>query len=131
MLQKFEIQGVHTTVDDKLRAYVTKKLGGLDRYMSRHARPSAHLQVHLKENKKKDNAHCMCEATLRMPHQDIVIKENALNMYAAVDIVEAKLKQHLQKYKETHGTGKTRRHLFARFNRKTATTFTVAPDLDV
>lgn len=118
MVQKFEIQGVHATVDDKLRAYVTKKLGGLDRYMSRHSRPSAHLQVHLKENKKKDNAHCSCEVKLHLPHQDIVIKESALNMYAAVDIIETKLKQHLQKYKELHGSGKTRRHLFARLSRR-------------
>lgn len=118
MVQKLEIQGVHTTVDDKLRAYVTKKLGRLDRYMTRHARPSAHLQVHLKENKKKDNAHCTCEVRLRLPHQDIVIKESALNMYAAIDIVETKLKQHLQKYKELNGSGKYRRHMFARFSRR-------------
>lgn len=118
MVQKFEIQGVHTTVDTKLRAYVSKKLGGLDRYMSKHSRESAHLVVHLKEHPKKDNAHCTCEATLHLPHQDIIIKESALNMYAAVDIVEAKLKQHLQKYKDTHTSGKSRRHLFARFSRK-------------
>lgn len=118
MIQKLEIQGVHTTLDDKLRAYVTKKLGGLDKYMSPHSRESAHLKVHLKEHTKKDNAHCTCEVSLHLPHQDIVIKESALNMYAAVDIIEAKLKQHLQKYKEQHGSGKSRRHLFARFNRK-------------
>lgn len=118
MLQKFEIQGVHTTVNDKLRAYVTRKLGGLDRYIAPHNRDSAHLKVHLKEHKKKDNAHCTCEVTLHMPHQDIVIKESALNMYAAVDIIESKLKQHLQKYKETHGSGNSKRHLFARFSRR-------------
>ncbi|MDL2363345.1 MAG: ribosome-associated translation inhibitor RaiA [Patescibacteria group bacterium] len=130
MLQKFEIQGVHTTVDDKLRAYVNKKLGGLDKYMPKAAKDSAHLKVHLKEAKKKNNAHCTCEATLHMPHQDIVIKESALNMYAAVDIMETKLKQHLQKYKELHGSGKGRRHLFARFNRKKIIDNTV-PELDV
>ena len=39
-------------------------------------------------------------------------------MYAAVDIVEAKLKQQLQKYKDRHGNGKTHRRLFARLHRK-------------
>lgn len=120
MLQKFEIQGVHTTVDDKLRAYVTKKIGGLDRYISRHNRVSAHGEVHLKEGKAKNHHHRTCEVTLHLPHQVIVIKESALNMYAAVDIVEAKLKVQLQKYKDLHSNGKNKRHLFGRFQRKNA-----------
>jgi ribosome-associated translation inhibitor RaiA len=62
----------------------------------------------------------MVAVTLHLPHQNIVIKESALNMYAAVDIVEAKLKQQLQKYKDTHYNGKGRRHLFARFMRQNA-----------
>lgn len=118
MLKKFEIHGVHAKVDDQLKAYVTKKIGGLDRYISRHSRESAHADVHLKEAKaKQKNNRFTCEVTLHLPHQVIVIKESALNMYAAVDIVEAKLKQQLQKYKDLHGSGKLHRHLMARFRR--------------
>ena len=120
MIQKFEIQGVHTLVDDKLRAYVTRKIGGLDRYISRHSRVSAHAEVHLKETKAKGGNTCRCEVTLYLPHQTIIVKEGALNMYAAVDIVEAKLKQQLQKYKDRHGNGKNHRHLFARLRRRSA-----------
>ncbi len=118
MLKRFEIQGVHTVIDDKLRAHVNKKIGSLDRYIARQNRDSAHMEVHLKESPKKGNDQCRCEVTLHLPHQTIVIKESAVNMYAAVDIVEAKLKQQLQKYKDLHGNGKTRRHMFARFRRK-------------
>ena len=120
MLQKFEIQGVHANVNDKLRAYVTKKIGGLDRYISKHNRASAHAEVHLKERKSKDKNNYTCEVTMYLPHQTIIVKESALNMYAAVDIVEAKLKQQLQKYKDLHGNGKTHRHIFARFSRRRA-----------
>jgi ribosome-associated translation inhibitor RaiA len=35
-------------------------------------------------------------------------------MYAAIDIVETKLKLQIKKYKEMHGGGKLRRKLFAR-----------------
>lgn len=118
MLQKFEIRGVHRTVDDNLRKYVTKKIGGLDKYISRHSRASAHAEVHLKEGKTKNNNHCLCEVTMYLPKQTIVIKENALNIYAAVDIVEAKLKQQLQKYKDLHGSGKLHRHLSGRWKQK-------------
>src|SRR5437868_163995 len=105
MLQKFEVRGVHVDVDDKLKAYIHKKIGGLDKYISRHGRGSAHAEVHLKEAaKSKTKDHYRCEVTLHLPHQTIVVKEASLNMYAAVDIVEAKLKQQLQKYKELHGS---------------------------
>lgn len=121
MLQRFEISGVHITLDDNLKKYVTRKIGSLDRYMSRHHRESARAEVHLKESKVKDNNHCTCAVTVHLPQQTIQVSESALNMFAAVDIVEAKLKQQLKKYKDLHGNGKTRRHLFARFNRRQST----------
>lgn len=117
MFQKFEIQGIHATKDKKLHAYVVKKIGGLDHYLSRHSRPSAHAEIHLRETKSKGEKHSQCEVKLSLPHQTIIIKESAPNMFAAVDITEAKLKQQLQKYKELHGSGKLQRHLFARFRR--------------
>jgi ribosomal subunit interface protein len=120
MLQKFEIQGVHTTVDDNLRKYVNKKIGGLDHYLSRHNRQSAHAEVQLKEGKARNNTHCTCEVTLYLPHETINLKESAFNMYAAVDILEVKLKQRIKKYKDLHSNGKLSRHLFARLRRKAA-----------
>jgi ribosomal subunit interface protein len=120
MFQKFEIRGVHASVDKKLQAYVNRKIGNLDRYVSRHARPSAHAEVCLKEARTKGTNHSLCEITLHLPKETIIIKEHALNMYAAVDIAEAKLKQQLQKYKELHGSGKLQRHLFGRFRREAA-----------
>lgn len=119
MLQKFQINGVHTTVDDQLRKYVTRKIGNLDKYLSRHARASAHAEVHLKEDRAKDKQHATCEVTLHLPHSTIIVKESTLNMFAAVDIVEAKLKQQLKKYKDQHQSGKMHRKLFAKFSRRT------------
>lgn len=120
MLQKFEVRGVHTTVDDNLRKYVNKKIGGLDHYLSRHHRQSVHVEVHLKEGKAKNNLHCTCEVTVHLPNETINLKESAFNMYAAVDIIEAKLKQRLQKYKQLHTDGKFRRRVLTRFRRREA-----------
>lgn len=120
MLQKFEIQGVHTTVNDSLRKYVNRKIGGLDRYLSRHDRQSAHCEVTLKEHASKRTDHCVCEVVLHLPHQAIVIKEKSINMYAAVDIAEAKLKQQIKRYKDTREGGKMHRRLVARFRRREA-----------
>ena len=120
MLQKFEIRGVHLKVDEPLRKYVTKKIGNLDKYLSRHNQTSAHAEVSLKEGKAKDKKQCTCEVTLYLPHETINIEECALNMYAAVDIAEAKLKQQIRKYKDIHSSGKLHRRLFARLKRQEA-----------
>lgn len=118
MIQKFEISGVHLAVNDDLRKYVTRKIGNLDKYLARGSRQSAHAEVFLKEAKAKDKQHSTCEVVLHLPHEVISVHETTINLYAAVDIVEAKLKHQLQKYKEQHHGGKRHRQLFARFRRR-------------
>jgi putative sigma-54 modulation protein len=89
-------------VGEDLQKYVEKKIGHMDRYMPRHARESAHAEVKLKEKMIKAKKECTCEVVLHLPHDTITTKETTMNMYAAVDIVETKLKNQLKKYKEKH-----------------------------
>lgn len=114
MLQKFEISGVHTEVNENLRKYITKKLGRIDKYLSKQTRASAHLEVRLKEGKADGKKQCTCDVTLHLPHETIKIREGTLNMYAAVDIIQAKLKQQIERYKESHTDAKRQRRLFTR-----------------
>ena len=102
MIQKLEINGIHMEVDADLRKYVTKKIARLDQYMSRHARASAHVEVKLKEAKAKDKKQATCEVVMYLPKEAITTKETTVNMYAAIDIVETKLKNQLKKYKAKH-----------------------------
>lgn len=117
-----EINGVHSKVDDKLRKYVNKKIGGLEKYLTRHARSSAHAEVKLKESKSKDKNQCTCEVILHVPVENITVRETTVNMYAAVDIAEEKLKHALRKYKDLHGSQRLHRRLIARFKRREAAT---------
>lgn len=120
MVERMELKGVHLTIDENLRKYIQRKLGRLDRFMSKHAQQSAHMEVFLKESKAKGGKQCHCDVTLHMPHETIVIKEATLNMFAAIDIAEAKLKMQLKKYKDMHEQGKLRRKLFARRRNRAA-----------
>jgi len=120
MIGRLEITGVHTKVDEKLRKYVTKKIGGLDRYLSRHSRASAHAEVKLKEIKSKDKNRYSCEVILYLPQEVLSTEEHTVNMYAAVDIIEAKLKHRLKKYKALHDKPKLHRRVLARFKRQIA-----------
>ena len=117
MIGKLEISGVHTKVDDKLKKYVMTKIGKLDRYMNRHTRISAHAEVLLKEVKAKDKKECVCEVVLYLPKETITVSEATLNMFAAVDIVEAKLKNRIKKYKMTHGNPRLHQRVLARLRR--------------
>lgn len=111
MIERLEINGIHTDVSDDLRKYVNKKIGKLDKYMPRHARESAHAEVKLKAATTKGKKQYTCEVILTLPQDVITTKETTLNMFAAVDIVETKLKNQLRRYKDRHSVlrGHTRR----------------------
>jgi putative sigma-54 modulation protein len=99
VIKKLEIIGVHMEVDDSLRIYVGKKIGKLDRYLPRKYRESMHAEIWLKEGRTKDKKQCTCEVTMHVPGQMLSTKDSTINMYAALDIAEEKLKQQLRKYK--------------------------------
>ncbi len=119
MIKKLKISGVHTTITDELKKYIFRKIGKVDRYMPRHARESAHAEILIKETKAKARRLHTCEVILNLPGEAFTIKETTLNPFAAVDIVEAKLKTHLKKYKEKHNTQRLHRRVLARLHRRT------------
>lgn len=121
MIKKLEITGVHMKVDDKLKTYATRKIGRLDRFIPRKAREAAHAEILIKDNpqQKKSKKEYTCEVILRLPGDTITVSEATMNAFAAVDIVENKLKNQLKKYKETHGVKRLHRRALARFRRRT------------
>ncbi len=120
MIQKLEINGVHTVLTDDLKKYITKKIGKLDRYMPRHARESAHAEIFVKELSVKGKKQNVCEVVLHLPSSTMMTKEATINMFAAVDIVEAKLKNQLKKYKDTHNAHRIHRRVLLRLRRSEA-----------
>ena len=97
---KCELKGRNFEVDDKLRAYAEDKIGGLEKYLPRQVRDSVSCTVTLEDdpNGREDNRY-VCDAVLTIEGSTIVSQEGTVNIYAAVDIVEAKLKAQLSTYK--------------------------------
>lgn len=117
-MMKLDIAGIHYEMDDDIKKYVNKKIGRLDRYVPRGASRSLHGEVKLMEDPKGDSKYT-CEVVLHFTNAELAAKESTLNMYAAVDIVEAKLKNQLRKHKEKHRSHKSdRKGLLARFRRR-------------
>ncbi len=104
MIERLDISGVHFEVDERLQKYVTKKIGKLERYMSRHDRKSVHAEVKLIGAKAKDKKTALCEVILHLPNDIITVKEATSNMYASVDIVETKLRNQIKRHKERSTT---------------------------
>lgn len=114
MIKNLEFHAIHTELDADLKHYITLKIGNLDKYVSPPARRSLHIEVYAKENKKHAQEQFEFEVVAHLPKETIRVREATVNMRAAVDIVESKLKQSLVRYKDTHENPKRWRHLLKR-----------------
>lgn len=118
MITKMEITANGMELNDDLRKYINRKVGRLDKYISRHARKTANADIKLKQEKSKSNEKFTAEVILSLPNETLTAKESTLNVYAAIDIVEAKLRNQLRKYKEKTSNHKAdRKGAFARIKR--------------
>lgn len=102
MIERLEITGKHVDISEDLKKYVIKKISKLDRYVPKHARESVHAEIKLIQAKSSDKKQYTCEVILHLPKEIVTAKDSTLNMFAAVDIVERKLKAQLLKYKQLH-----------------------------
>jgi putative sigma-54 modulation protein len=118
MIQKLDLSGIHLEINDELKKYVQKKLGRLDRFIPKNNRESVHLEVKLKEGKAKNKDERTCEVILHLPGENILVKESTINIYAAIDIVEAKLRHGLKKYKDLHVSPRLHQRLLAKLKHR-------------
>lgn len=102
MIAHIDTAGINIELGDDIKKYIAKKIGRLDKYMPRHARGSAKVAVKLRETNNKLGNKYECEAQITLPGGSVQAKEATLNMFAAVDIVEAKLRNQIIKYKQEH-----------------------------
>lgn len=102
-MMKCDLTGRNFEIDEKMRAYVEDKVGGLDKYLPRQTRATASCNVVLEDDPsgREDNRY-VCEVVMTVPGAKLVSREGTVNVYAAVDIVEAKLRSQLATYKNKH-----------------------------
>lgn len=115
---KVEITGIHFVASDRLTAYVNKKFDGLEKYINRKERDIAIAEVRLREAKSKDKKEYQCEVVVKLGGTVLEAKDASVNMFAAVDIVESKMKTQLKKHNETRNNPKLYRRLASRFRKR-------------
>ena len=121
MITNIEITGVgRYTPDDSTKDYVRKRIGGLDKKVTKHARKSIRAEVKMAEVNRDNGNKYEVEVILFLPEQRIIAKDSTMNILAATDIVEAKLAAQLRKYKDEHVSHIGRRKLLDHFKRSYA-----------
>lgn len=118
---KLDVTGQHYELDENLLEYLEKKIGGLERFLPKEVRRVAHGTIVLSYDQSgKEGNHYVCEGIITVPHGKLQAKEGTGNMYAAIDLVEAKLKAQMAKYKQkSHGKQKSLKLMVARFLKRT------------
>jgi ribosomal subunit interface protein len=115
MIARIDKSGINLELDEDVVKYIDRKIGRLDRYIPRAARSSVRAVVTIRETTNQAGNKYECEVILRLPGETITAKESTMNKFAAVDIVEAKLRNQLHKYKTTRmESGKSRRGILRR-----------------
>lgn len=118
MIKSIQLSGVHSKLTEEVRAYVQKKIGGLDKFIPKDARASAQVDVKIKESKSKDKQLFECEIIVKLPKANLAVHEKSTTALSAIDIAEDNLKNQLKKYKEKHSGPRIHRRILRRINRR-------------
>ncbi len=119
-----EISGQQYELNERVEKYVNRKIGGLDKYISRHARKSATGTVKLRQIDGDKGNKYEVEAMLILPgKKQVIALDQAPNIFAAVDIVQTKLLGQIRKYKIEHNDHLGKRGMLSRIKNKTRSFF--------
>ncbi len=99
MIASIDITGIKYSVTEKTHKYVMEKVGKLDKYVPSHARKTMAADVKLSQVNRDHGNKYEVEVILQVPDKVITAKDSTMNVFAAIDIVEAKLIAQLRKYK--------------------------------
>lgn len=122
MIASIDITGVKYVAGDQVQKYVMRKIAKLDRYLPRHARKSVTADVKLKQVNRDHGNKYEAEIIINVPDKRLTAKDSTVNMFAAIDIVEAKLINQMRRYKEASITHVGNRRMMSRFKRRTEPT---------
>lgn len=118
MIASIDITSVKYTAGDQVQKYVMRKIARLDKYLPRHARKSVTADVKLKQVNRDHGNKYEAEIIINVPDKRLTAKDSTANMFAAIDIVEAKLVNQLRKYKQASVTHVANRRMLSRFKRR-------------
>jgi ribosomal subunit interface protein len=120
MIKNINITCMSYDIDEVTRKEIFKKIGGLDKYLPRHAIKSANIDVRLIDASKKRNhsdEKYEAEIILRIPGEAINAKGASGTMSLAIEAAAAKAQSQIRDYKQKNVAHIGRRGILSRFKR--------------
>lgn len=118
MIEKIEMSGNGYKIDEPFKKYVEKRLGKLDRYLPRGAKKDVVMKVSVVEVGKNRSGKYDISATMETTGGKVLTaKDECTNVFAGVDLVEAKLTGQIRRYKleaQPHRQKRSLKNLFIR-----------------
>ena len=100
MIENIEISGTNYEVEEGLKAYVEKRIGKLDRHLPRENRKDLVAKIVVAEVNRDHGNKYEISASLDIPGGKVLAaKEESSNVFAGIDIIEAKLMGQIRRYK--------------------------------
>lgn len=116
MIEKIEVNGNDYKVDDSLKKYVEKRIGKLDRYLPKGFKKDVVCKVVVEEIGKGKNDKFEISAAMELTGGKVIAaKDECSNVFAGVDLVEAKLMGQIRRYKlevQPHRQKRSLKNLF-------------------
>lgn len=97
---RIQTQSVNFNADQKLLAFIDKKIGKLETFLDSIINGEVFLKV---ENDSKDRKNKWAEVKLFVPGGALFAKEQATSFEAAIDLTMEKLKSQIRRYKGKNG----------------------------
>jgi ribosomal subunit interface protein len=118
MIKNINVNCIGYEIDEVTRKYMLKKIGGLSKYLPRHAVKSIIIDVRLIDRSKKrvhDSEKYEAEITMNIPGKVINARGVSSVMLSAIDAVESKAQSQLRDYKSASIAHIGRRGILSRF----------------
>ena len=100
MIENIEVSGVKYKVPDEVRKYAVKRLGHLDKFLPKKNRKDVVMRVVLRQANRPHGNKYEISAALDVPGGKMMsARDEAGNVFAGIDILEAKLRGQVRKFK--------------------------------
>ena len=116
MIEIIEITGNGYKIEDGFRKYVEKRIGKLDRYLPRGSKKDVVAKIIVAEIGKNKGEKYEISAAMDIPGGKVIAaKDECSNVFAGVDLVEAKMTGQIRRYKlemQPHRQKRSLKNLF-------------------
>lgn len=100
MIEKIDISGSNYKPEESFKKYATKRIGKLDRYLPRGNKKDVVAKIVVTEVNRAHGNKYEISANLEIPGGKVIsAKDECSNVFAGVDILEAKLTGQIRRFK--------------------------------